>query len=312
MLELESLNKVLPGSDQARPGEESILAPPPCVLTIAGSDSGGGAGIQADIKTFMALNTYGSSVITALTAQNGLGVTGIHAPDGAFVALQLETVLKGFPVAAAKTGMLFSAEIIKSVAGTLRKFFTSGGKPFPLLVDPVSVSQSGHRLLAEDAVAALIEYVVPLADLLTPNKPEAEMLSDMSINTPEDLREAIQRILALGPKAVLIKGGHFDSDIEVTDWLALPGEEPQRLAQPKVNTINNHGTGCTLGAAITAYLAHGLPLREAVIAAQRYLNLCLRASYSPGLGCGPVNHAANQETLSEVTQGMPVNHFFGP
>ena len=312
MLELENLNKVLPEGGQAQAGEAGILTPPPCVLTIAGSDSGGGAGIQADIKTFMALNTYGSSVITALTAQNGLGVAGIHAPPGEFVALQLETVLKGFPVAAAKTGMLFSAEIIKSVAGTLRQFFTSGGKPFSLLVDPVSVSQSGHRLLAEDAVTALIEHIVPLADLLTPNKPEAEMLAGMSINTPGDLQEAIRRILALGPKAVLVKGGHFDSDIEVTDWLAVPGEEPQRLAQPKVNTVNNHGTGCTLGAAITAYLAHGLPLREAVRAAQRYLNLCLRASYNPGLGCGPVNHAANQETLPEVAQGMPVNHFFGP
>lgn len=305
MLELDDLNKTVPGG-------EALLAPPPCVLTIAGSDSGGGAGIQADLKTFMALNTYGSSVITALTAQNGLGVTGIHAPDGAFVALQLETVLKGFPVAAAKTGMLFSAEIIKSVAAGLRKHLADGGASFPLVVDPVSVSQSGHRLLAEDAVSALVEYIVPLADLLTPNKPEAEMLAGMAIDTAEDLQTAIERILALGPKAVLVKGGHFDSDIEVTDWLARPGEEPQRLAQPKVNTVNNHGTGCTLGAAITAYLAHGLSLREAVLAAQRYLNLCLRESYTPGLGCGPVNHAANQETLPEVTQGMPVNHFFGP
>ena len=180
MLELENLNKVLPGGDQAAGTQGAMLAPPPCVLTIAGSDSGGGAGIQADLKTFMALSTYGSSVITALTAQNGLGVAGIHAPDGDFVALQLETVLKGFPVAAAKTGMLFSSEIIKSVTGALRGYFAAGGTPFPLVVDPVSVSQSGSRLLAEDAVAALVEYIVPLADLLTPNKPEAEMLAGMS------------------------------------------------------------------------------------------------------------------------------------
>ena len=311
MLELENLNK-LPGEGRAADSEKGLRVPPPCVLTIAGSDSGGGAGIQADLKTFMALKTYGSSVITALTAQNGLGVAGIHAPEGAFVALQLETVLKGFPVAAAKTGMLFSADIIKSVAGALRGHFASGAAVFPLVVDPVSVSQSGHRLLAEDAVDALVEYIVPLADLLTPNRPEAEMLAGMSINTPEDLREAIARILDLGPKAVLLKGGHFDSDIEVVDWLALPGEEPQRLPQPKVNTANNHGTGCTLGAAITAYLARGLALREAVPAAQRYLNLCLRESYNPGLGCGPVNHAANQETLPEVALGIPIDHFFGP
>ncbi len=311
MLDLDKLNKTLSGNEQCCGEDGSVLAPPPCVLTIAGSDSGGGAGIQADLKTFMALNTYGSSVITALTAQNGLGVSGIHAPDADFVALELTTVLAGFPVAAAKTGMLFSAPIIKRVAATLREHFAAA-KPFFLVVDPVSVSQSGHRLLAEDAVNALKEHILPLADLLTPNKPEAEMLAGMSINTPEDLQTAIARILELGPKAVLVKGGHFTSEIEVVDWLAIPGEAVQRLPQPKVNTNNNHGTGCTLSAAVTAYAAHGLTLREAVVAAQRYLNLCLRKAYNPGLGCGPVNHAANQETLPEVTQGMPVEHFFGP
>ncbi len=311
MLGLEKLNKTLSGDEQNLGAEGSTLVSPPCVLTIAGSDSGGGAGIQADLKTFMALNAYGSSVITALTAQNGLGVSGIHAPDADFVALELTAVLDGFPVAAAKTGMLFSAPIIERVAGILRGHFAAV-KPFFLVVDPVSVSQSGHRLLAEDAVDALKKHILPLADLLTPNKPEAEMLAGMSINTPEDLQTAIARILELGPKAVLVKGGHFISDIEVVDWLAVPGEAVRRLPQPKVNTTNNHGTGCTLSAAITAYAAHGLPLREAVVAAQRYLNLCLRKAYNPGLGCGPVNHAANQETLSEVTQGMPVEHFFGP
>ncbi len=312
MLELETLNKVLDGNDNTA-SEQTLLEPPPCVLTIAGSDSGGGAGIQADIKTFMALGAYGSSVITALTAQNGLGVAGIHAPDPEFVALELETVLKGFPYKAAKTGMLFSAPIIRSVARVLREHF-AGERRFPLVVDPVSVSQSGHRLLNEDAVEALVTNILPLADLATPNKPEAEMLAGMSIESPEDVAEAVKRILALGPKAVLLKGGHFDNTntIEVVDWLACPDEEPLRLAQSKVDTTNNHGTGCTLSAAIAACLAHGLGLREAVLKAQRYLNLALRDSYNPGLGHGPVNHAANLEPLSQVVQEVPVNLYFGP
>lgn len=259
---------------------------PPCILTIAGSDSGGGAGIQADIKTMTVLGGFGMSVITALTAQNGLGVTGIHAPDAAFVALQLSTVLGGFPVAAAKTGMLFSASIIEAVADGL------ADKSFPLVVDPVSISQSGHRLLQEDAVAALVSRVLPLADLLTPNRPEAEMLAGMSIANEDDVRTAITRILAMGPRAVLLKGGHFEGDGPLVDWLGLPGEAPVALPQKRVDTPNNHGTGCTLSAAIATFLGLGLPLREAVVRGQRYLNLCLAESYTPGEGAGPPNHAA--------------------
>ena len=259
---------------------------PPNILTIAGSDSGGGAGIQADLKTVMALGGYGMSVITALTAQNGEGVDAIHAPDAAFVAQQLRTVLHGFPVAAAKTGMLFSADIITVVAEMLTT------RDFPLVVDPVSVSQSGSRLLREDAVEALKTKLIPLADLLTPNRPEAEMLAGMSLNNEADVAEAAHRMLHMGAKAVLIKGGHFESGIMVTDWLCLPGEAPLALRQAHVETTNNHGTGCTLSAAIATWLALRMPLRVAVTKAQEFVNLALRKSYNPGKGCGPLNHAA--------------------
>ena len=259
---------------------------PPNILSIAGSDSGGGAGIQADLKTIMALGGYGMSVITALTAQNGQGVTGIHASDPDFVALELKTVLEGFPVAAAKTGMLFSADIIRAVSPILRQ------REFPLVADPVSVSQSGSRLLQEDAVTALKEEILPGCDLLTPNRPEAEMLTGLNITSVEDAFAAGEKLLGMGAKAVLIKGGHMESSIVVTDCLCLPGQAPRALPQAKVETANNHGTGCTLSAAIATGLGKGLPLQTAVTKAQEFLNLALRKSYSPGKGCGPVNHAA--------------------
>ena len=208
---------------------------PPCILTIAGSDSGGGAGIQADLKTITVIGGFGMSVITALTAQNGVGVAGIHAPEPGFVGLQLKTVREGFPIAAAKTGMLFSAEIIEAVEAGLQ------GREFPLVVDPVCVSQSGQRLLREDAVNALRWHILPKADLLTPNRPEAELLADMKIDSEKDVDVAARKLLDMGPKAVLIKGGHFGSasDAEFTDWLALPGEPLVALRQPGVKTLNN-------------------------------------------------------------------------
>ena len=261
---------------------------PPNILTIAGSDSGGGVGIQADLKTIMALGGYGMSVITALTAQNGLGVRGIHAPEPEFAVLQLKTVLEGFPVAAAKTGMLFSAGIIRALAAELRTV------AFPLVVDPVSVSQSGSPLLQEDAIAALREEMIPLSTLLTPNRPEAEALTGLSIRSTDDAFAAAERLIGMGAGAVLVKGGHMDSDIVVTDCLLMRGEAPKTLPQPKVDTTNNHGTGCTLSAAIATELGKGLPLQVAVVRAQEFLNRALRKSYAPGKGCGPVNHAAGR------------------
>ncbi len=260
---------------------------PPNILTIAGSDSGGGAGIQADLKTMTAMGAFGMSVITALTAQNGLGVTGIHAPEPAFAALQLRTVLDGFIVHAAKTGMLFNAGIIHALADIL------DAEDFPLVVDPVCVSTSGHKLMEDDGIVALRERLFSRAALLTPNRPEAETFTGMSIKSDDDAIEAGTRLLDMGVKAVLMKGGHVEGKpVFVTDWLLEQGCEPVALRQPHVDTENTHGTGCTLSAAIATQLGFGMPLRIAVTKAQEYLNLALRHSFAPGKGAGPVNHMA--------------------
>lgn len=261
------------------------MNPLPCILTIAGSDSGGGAGIQADLKTISMLGAYGASVITALTAQNTTAVTAIHAPQPVFVAEQMKAVTSDFDVCAAKTGMLFSAPIIKALA----PFFAA--KTYPLVVDPVCVAQSGAKLLEDDAVEAMMQLVFPHADLLTPNIPEAELFTGMSIKTTDDMVAAAEKMLSMGPRAVLIKGGHMDS-VTATDWLAQPGHKPMPLIQRRVDTRNNHGTGCTLSAAIATGLGQGLDLYAAVRGAQKYLNLALRASYSLGAGSGPPNHLA--------------------
>lgn len=260
----------------------------PCVLTVAGSDSGGGAGIQADLKTFMAHGCYGASVITALTAQNTMGVTGIHAPPPEFAALQLETVLEDITVRAAKTGMLFSAPIIEAVAHGLK------GKTFPLVVDPVCVSQSGHALMQEDAIASMARLMLPLADLATPNRPEAEALTGMAIRDSKSLRAAIEALLSMGPKAVLVKGGHMEAeDGMLTDWLALPGREPLALPVARIDTPHTHGTGCALSAAIAARLAKGDDLLAAVTGAQAWLNRALAAGFAVGKGASPPEHLTN-------------------
>ena len=249
---------------------------PPNILTVAGSDSGGGAGIQADLKTIMALGGYGMSVVTALTAQHGEGVLGIHAPDPEFVLLQLQAVREGFPIAAAKTGMLFSAPIIRAVAGALRQ------RNFPLVVE------------------ALKEELLPHCDLLTPNGPEAETLTGLPLSGKEGILAAGEALLRMGPRAVLIKGGHMDTGDTVTDYLFVEKEAPRPLPQPRVDTRNNHGTGCTLSAAIAANLGWGLPLAAAVLRAQAFLNRALRYSYAPGKGRGPVNHAAGCTSCEEA------------
>jgi len=256
----------------------------PTILTIAGSDSGGGAGIQADIKTIAMLGGFGASVITALTAQNTTAVTGIHPVPPQFVAQQLAAVLGDLNVRAAKTGMLFSAEIIKAIAGPL------ANRAFPLVVDPVCVAQSGARLLEESAVTEMVRQLFPLADLLTPNIPEAELFTGLRLKNAQDICEAAERLLAMGPKAVLIKGGHMDSPAS-TDWYATPGQKPIPLMQTRVDTKNLHGTGCTLSAAIAAHLGLGLNMLSAVRQAQQYLHAALRASYSVGAGGGSPNHA---------------------
>ncbi|EFL52967.1 phosphomethylpyrimidine kinase [Solidesulfovibrio fructosivorans JJ]] len=270
---------------------------PPCVLTIAGSDSGGGAGIQADLKAIMMQGAYGLSVITALTAQNTRGVTAIEAPTPCFVAEQLRVVMADFPLRAAKTGMLFSEPIIEAVAQGL------SGKDFPLVVDPVCVAQSGARLLMSEAVAALTARMLPLADLLTPNRHEAALLADMDIDTPADAREAAERLLAKGVKAVLVKGGHFSPAGKdggaalVTDLLVTAQGTVREYVRPHVATRNTHGTGCTLSAAIAAQLALGKSLPEAVETARDYLQLTLETAWDLGGGDGPVNHLAPYQRL---------------
>lgn len=256
------------------------------ILTIAGSDSGGGAGIQADLKTIMAMGCYGMSAITALTAQNGLGVTGIFPASPEFVLLQLKTVADGFRIHAAKTGMLFNAAIIHAVASFMQ------GHSFQLVVDPVSVATSGSRLLEESAVEALAGELLPLADLVTPNIPEAEMLSGMSIETLADQEKAGRRILEMGPSAVLVKGGHRPDGEAITDVLVRKGQESLYLPQNLVRTANTHGTGCTLSSAIASGLGLGLSLESAVRRAQEFLHCALENSVNPGKGAGPVNHAA--------------------
>ena len=265
------------------------------ILTVAGSDSGGGAGIQADLKTMTVLGSFGISAITALTAQNGEGVRAIQGTEPVFMGTQLAALLEGFPVAAAKTGMLFSSQLIGVVAKGLKN------KRFPLVVDPVAVSQSGHKLLQESAVAALVEKIIPLADVLTPNGPEAETLSGVPLRALPDVAVAAEKLLGMGARAVLIKGGHLpfaEQGGSMTDWLCLPGQAPKAFPHSRIDTRNNHGTGCTLSAAIATFLGQGKPLEDAVVLAQRYLTAALASAFAPGAGIGPPYFAAGAAALS--------------
>ena len=228
------------------------------LLTIAGSDSGGGAGIQADLKTFTAMGAYGMSVLTALTAQNTLGVQAIAAIDPDFVAAQLDAVLSDIGVDAAKTGMLNTAAVIGVVADALKKYGVAN-----LVVDPVMVSKSGHRLLQADAVDALRERLLPLSAIVTPNTEEAAILAGMPrIGDARDAQAAAEKIHALGAKSVVIKGGHLGGDS--SDDLWFDGNRSLVFSAPRYSNRNTHGTGCTFSAALAACLAHGLAPMEAV------------------------------------------------
>ena len=255
------------------------------ILTVAGSDSGGGAGIQADLKTITMLGGYGASVITALTAQNTKGVEGIHECPADFVALQLKAVLTDIKFDAMKTGMLFSAPVIKAVAPFLSKV------KFPVVVDPVCISTSGHKLLKDDAVEAMVDRIFPHATLLTPNLPEAEFFSGIRIRTNKDVEHAAKVLMGMGPGAVLIKGGHSDSPV-MTDWLMSGDKKLIPFMQPRIKTANTHGTGCTLSAAIATSLGQGATVASAIRHAQHYLGLALRAGFEIGAGSGPPNHGA--------------------
>lgn len=255
------------------------------VLTIAGSDSGGGAGIQADLKTFFAHRCYGASAITALTAQNTLGVQGVHPIPPAFVRSQLESVLSDIGCDAAKTGMLFSAEIISEVAEAMRDHGVER-----LVVDPVMVSKSGHRLLAPEAVAAMREVLFPLAMIVTPNIEEAADLLGARPTSIDEMIAAAKALHALGPRAVLIKGGHLGPTATHSNDVLFDGHNSHILEGPRLAAKHTHGTGCTLSAAIAARLALGQEIVAATHDAKAWLTQALRSAQPLGGGIGPVNH----------------------
>ncbi|MCL5110550.1 MAG: bifunctional hydroxymethylpyrimidine kinase/phosphomethylpyrimidine kinase [Chloroflexi bacterium] len=251
-------------------------------LTIAGSDSGGGAGIQADLKTFAALGVYGMSVLTAVTAQNTVGVSAVHELPPDFVGAQLDAVLTDIGCQAAKTGMLANAGIIEMVARKVRQYAVPN-----LVVDPVMVAKSGDPLLRRDAVAVLKEILLPLAYVVTPNAPEAEEIVGRRLEGEEDFRRAAAEIQALGPRHVIIKGGHRPG--EAVDLL-YDGHEYREYRAPRLPSRHTHGTGCTFSAAIAALLARGLPVTEAVAGAKEYLTRAIEQSFPIGRGRGPVHH----------------------
>jgi hydroxymethylpyrimidine/phosphomethylpyrimidine kinase len=254
----------------------------PKALTVAGSDSGGGAGIQADLKTFSAFRVFGMSVITAVTAQNSLGVSGVHDLPPEFVALQLDAVLDDLGADAVKLGMLSTAPIVRAVADRLA---AHGQRR--LVLDPVMIAKSGAPLLQPDARAALIEAVLPLAEVVTPNLHEAAALADIAVATEKDMEEAARRIHARGPRHVLVKGGHLADS--ATDLL-YDGHAFTRYPAPRIESRNTHGTGCTLSAAIAAGLARGVPLAAAVADAKAYVTAAIREGFAAGRGVGVLRH----------------------
>lgn len=262
----------------------SAASAPPRLLTIAGSDSGGGAGIQADLKTFMAHGCYGASVVVALTAQNTRGVTAIHDAPAEFVRAQLDAVLSDIGCDAAKTGMLSRADIIEAVADRCAVF----GVP-NLVVDPVMVSKSGHRLLQPDAVDAMKRRLVPMARLITPNAEEAAELLGRPVRTVDDAKEAARALGELGCRAVLVKGGHLEDAHRAVDILWQPAGV-EMFEHPRLDVRHTHGTGCTLSAAIAANLGHGMALSPAVRAARQWLLGAMENAFEIGSGVGPVNH----------------------
>ena len=254
----------------------------PKALTIAGSDSGGGAGIQADLKTFSAYRVFGMSVITAVTAQNSLGVQAVECLPPSLVARQLSSVLEDFGVDAAKCGMLGTAAIVEAVAAGLR------ARPVPrLVVDPVMAATSGDALLEPDAVSKVTKSLLPLALVVTPNLSEAEALAGMPVSSRADMEEAARRIHKLGPRHVLVKGGHLKGD--AVDLL-YNGREFTVFQAARIESDNTHGTGCTFSAAITAGLAQGRPLAEAVRDAKAYVTCAIREGFALGRGVGALRH----------------------
>ena len=268
------------------------------VLSIAGSDSGGGAGIQADLKTFSALGCYGMTAITALTAQNTQGVSGIHAVPPDFLKAQLQAVIEDIGVDAVKIGMLHSPEIVRVVAWAIRHYRLE-----QVVLDPVMVATSGDRLIQSETIEVLQHELFPLVQVITPNLDEAALLLGRPIANAEALDEAAADLLALGARAVLLKGGHLEGDALV-DVLAEQGRPWLHLRSTRIASRNVHGTGCTLSSAIAAHLALGLPLRQAVEQARRYIvsAIAAGAAVETGHGQGPLNHGFSPLPLQLITR----------
>jgi len=258
------------------------------VTTIAGSDSGGGAGIQADLKTFQELKVFGTSVITALTAQNTLGVSDVLPIEVSFVEKQLQALIEDFPISAIKTGMLFSSEIIQSIARILTAINS------PLIVDPVMIAKGGESLLQQEAIEALRSYLLPIATVVTPNIPEAETLSGRKITSLTDIKEAANVLLQIGIQCVIIKGGHLEDKRYATDYVFFQDGRSFSMQSTRIATKNTHGTGCTFSAALTAFLGRGLSLENAIEEAKKFIQLAITHDLSIGNGHGPTNHFAYQ------------------
>ena len=256
----------------------------PRALTIAGSDSGGGAGIQADLKTFTALRVFGMSAITSVTAQNTTSVLGISDLPPEFIGLQIDAVVKDIGVDAVKIGMLSTKEIITSVAAKIKEHSFIN-----IVLDPVMIAKGGESLLNSDAEEVLVQELLPHAAVLTPNIPEAEVISGLHISSIEDMKTAAAKIITLGPENVLLKGGHLDKSTDAVDIL-YDGTDFFEFKTPRVDTKNTHGTGCTYSAAICAGLAKGLPVLDAVKEAKDYVTFAIQNSFDIGKGHGPLNH----------------------
>jgi len=252
------------------------------ILTIGGSDPGGGAGIQADLKTITVLGGYGMSAITALTAQNRAGMQGVHSVPVDFIRLQMESVLSGFGADAAKTGMLATPEIVLTVAEQLRRY-----KVEPLVVDPVMVAKSGDALLSEDARITIKDALFPLAHVVTPNLSEASELCGFPVEDLDAMKEAARKILRMGPRFVLVKGGHLAGD--AVDIL-FDGVSFQTFEAPRLRNRNTHGTGCAFSAALATFLGRGLTVSEAVRRAKKFITRAIDSGLDLGPGRGPANH----------------------
>lgn len=261
---------------------------PPKVLTIAGSDSGGGAGLQADLRTFFANGVHGMTAVTAVTVQNSVGVTGVHEVPPEVVAAQIRAVATDIGVDAAKTGMLASAEIISAVAATLDEVGIGAAHRTPLVIDPVAASMHGNALLREEALEAIRTELFPRATLVTPNLDEVRLLTGLDVTDLDTQRKAAESLKAFGPAWVLVKGGHMRGDPECTDLL-YDGKHFVELTGPRFDTPHTHGGGDTLAASIASALAHGANVPEAVAHGKRFIVRCVEAAYPLGSGVGPVS-----------------------